>query len=283
MRALGISRELWIVVLLVGCSDVQDSDIDGDGIADEEDACQASFADEVVDFDGDGKDATLDLCPHDKIAASGDLDRDGIPDACDPFFDDSKRDTRQCITSFGVRWMNASYLKTRAGELPFDLAPPLRATAADDVSTVSALALDFPSVSFDVVGELTLTATGSFQFWLRAGEQPTNRDVACGIDAANNLYVLAAGVQQAPRPITHPLDGRRYERDRALPADDRRRNGVDVLRGRAVCRQLGLRLEARRPPHRLDGHRYQRCACILSIFLTLTLRVRRCHRAEAAL
>jgi hypothetical protein len=207
MRALGISRELWIVVLLVGCSDVQDSDIDGDGIADEEDACQASFADEVVDFDGDGKDATLDLCPHDKIAASGDLDRDGIPDACDPFFDDSKRDTRQCITSFGVRWMNASYLKTRAGELPFDLAPPLRATAADDVSTVSALALDFPSVSFDVVGELTLTATGSFQFWLRAGEQPTNRDVACGIDAANNLYVLAAGVQQAPRPITHPLVG----------------------------------------------------------------------------
>jgi hypothetical protein len=140
MRALGISRELWIVVALAGCGDVPGPDLDGDGITDDEDFCQASFADEVVDFDGDGRDATLDLCPHDKVAASGDRDFDGIPDACDPFFDEAKLDTRQCITSFSVRWMNASYLRTRAGELPFDLAPPLRATAADDVSTVSAFA-----------------------------------------------------------------------------------------------------------------------------------------------
>jgi hypothetical protein len=45
------------------------------------------------------------------------------------------------------------------------------------------------------------------QLWLRAGREPSNRDVACGIDAANNLYVLAAGAQQSPRPITQPLVG----------------------------------------------------------------------------
>ena len=201
-------RAVALVVMLVGCSDVPGSDIDGDGIADDEDACQASFADEVIDFDGDGKDATKDLCPHDKSALAGDLDDDGIPDFCDPFFDEAKRDTRQCITSFGVRWMNASYLRTRAGELPFDLAPPLRAKSSEDVSTVSAFALDFPTVSFDVVGEATFGENrASFMLWLRAGELPSTRDVACGVDAQNNLFILANGDRQASRPITQPLLG----------------------------------------------------------------------------
>lgn len=198
---------VWWIMLIAGCGDVPGADLDGDGITDAEDPCQASFIDEAADVDGDGKDATLDLCPHDKVAASGDLDKDGIPDACDPFIDDNKLDTRQCITSFGVRWMNASYLQARAGELPFDLAPPLRATADEDVSIVSAYALEFPTVSFDVVGTMTLGATGSVQLWLRAGREPSNRDVACGVDAANNLYAYAAGAQQSPRPIAQPLVG----------------------------------------------------------------------------
>lgn len=199
-------RGALVVALLVGCGDVPDADMDGDGIADADDFCQSGIADEAIDIDGDGKDATVDLCPHDYNAAAGDREPDGIPDACDPFLDERRPDTRRCVTSFGVRWLNASYLSARAGELGFDLAAPLHASSAERVSTISRFPLAFPTVSFDVVGAARFgDPAASFQLWLRTGETPTDRDVACGLDAANNLYILANGERQAPRQITRPL------------------------------------------------------------------------------
>jgi hypothetical protein len=198
-------RAMVFVVLLVGCSEVPDSDIDGDGIADDEDFCQASFADEVVDFDGDSKDATLDLCPHDKVAASGDLDFDGIPDTCDPFFDEVRPDTRRCITSFGVRWVNATYLSARDGGAAFDLAPPLSTTSSSIAEIISSRPLLAPTVSFDIVGEARFEeANSSFAFMLRTGAR-RDVDVGCGIDATRDVYVIANGAREASRPIDVPI------------------------------------------------------------------------------
>ena len=203
-------RALALMVFVVGCSDVPGPDIDGDGITDDEDACQSGFADEIVDADKDGKDATVDLCPHDTNAAAGDLDVDGIPDACDPFFDTAKPDTRRCITSFRVRWMNASYLEARVGEQPWDLAAPLSATASETVSIVSTLELDFPSTSFDVIGNAkfkTADEASSFKLWLRAVDVPSNKDVACGIDGTGSLFIFAGNTRQKTVALPAPIDG----------------------------------------------------------------------------
>ncbi|MBA3501695.1 MAG: hypothetical protein M4D80_31920 [Myxococcota bacterium] len=204
-------RSLAIVVLVVGCSDVQGSDVDGDGIPDDKDDCQASFEDEDEDVDFDGKDASVDLCPHDNNAAAGDLDVDGIPDACDLYIDPARPDTRRCVTSFAVRWMNASYLRARVGEQPWNLTWPLTATATDNVSVVSDLELVHPSTTFDVLATAKFANAddrSSFKLWLRAGAEPSSRDVACGVDGAGNLFVWAGNTRQAAVPLPAKLSGR---------------------------------------------------------------------------
>ena len=203
-------RALAFVVFVVGCSDVPGPDIDGDGVTDDDDPCQAGFADDIVDADNDGKDATVDLCPHDTNAVAGDQDFDGIPDACDPFFDAINPDTRRCVTAFRVRWMNASYLEARVGEQGWDLASPLQATASETVSTVSTLELDFPSTSFDVVGTAAFKNaddSSSFKLWLRAGDTPSDKDVACGLDGSGNLFVFAGNTRQNTVTLPAPITG----------------------------------------------------------------------------
>jgi hypothetical protein len=203
-------RSLAIVVFVMGCSDGPSSDLDGDGIADDEDACQAGFPDKKVDIDQDFKDASVDLCPHDANAAAGDLDEDGIPDSCDPFVGAATPDTRRCITSFSVRWMNASYLEARVGEQAWDLAPPLSATASENVSIVSTLPLDYRTTSFDVLGHATFATadeTSSFKLWLRAVDTPSDKDVGCGVDGAGNVFVFASNTRQAIRPLPAPITG----------------------------------------------------------------------------
>jgi hypothetical protein len=195
-------RSLAIVVLVVGCSDVQGSDVDGDGVADDKDDCQSGFQDEAEDVDFDGKNAAFDLCPHDNNAAAGDLDEDGIPDACDLYIDPVRPDTRRCVTSFAVRWMNASYLGARAGEEAWNLSWPLTATAAQNVSVVSAFELAYPSTTYDVLGTAAFAnADASFKLWLRTAETPSARDVACGVDGAGNLFVWADNMRQAVVPL----------------------------------------------------------------------------------
>jgi hypothetical protein len=204
-------RSLAIVVLVLGCSDVQGSDVDGDGIADDSDDCQASFEDEDEDVDFDGKNASFDLCPHDTNAAAGDLDEDGIPDACDLFIDPVRRDTRRCITSFAVRWMNASYLDARVGEQPWNLTWPLTATAAETVSVVSALEISYPSTTFDVLATARFANAderSSFKLWLRAVDSPSDKDVACGVDGAGNLFVWAGNTRQHTVPLPAKITGR---------------------------------------------------------------------------
>lgn len=202
-------RSLVIVVLAVGCSDVQGSDVDGDGVADDKDDCQASFEDEDEDVDFDGKNASFDLCPHDNNAAAGDLDEDGIPDACDLYIDPARPDTRRCVTSFAVRWMNASYLGARVGEEAWNLTWPLTATAAENVSVVSALELAHPSTTFDVLATATFArADASFKLWLRAVAEPSDQDIACGVDGAGNLFIWAGNTRQAVVPLPAKIAGR---------------------------------------------------------------------------
>lgn len=205
MRALAI-----VVVFVVGCGAVPDPDLDGDGIPDEDDPCQTGFADGVVDADGDGKDARVDLCPHDANAAAGDLDEDGIPDACDPFPGAASPDTRRCVTSFRVRWMNASYLEARVGEQAWDLHAPLSATAAEQTSIVSTYALAYRATTFDVLGTAAFATpdeSSAFKLWVRAAPAPSLDDVACGVDGAGNVFVYAGQTRQAPRPLPAPVAG----------------------------------------------------------------------------
>jgi hypothetical protein len=199
-------RWLVSVVLAAGCTDVPDSDVDGDGIADEADDCIAGFRDEAVDADGDGKDATIDLCPLDANAAAGDTDFDGIPEACDPFpVETARPDTRRCVTSFAVRWMNASYLVGRAGEAEWNLEPPLHAAASETASIFSAFERQYKSTTYDV--QAHVGAGGSFLMFVRADpDQVSTKDVACGIDD-QNLFVWANGDKHALVPLPAALDG----------------------------------------------------------------------------
>ena len=206
-------RSLVFVVLVAGCGDVQGSDVDGDGIADDKDDCQASFEDEDEDVDFDGNNASSDLCPHDTNAAAGDLDEDGIPDACDLYIDPARPDTRRCVTSFAVRWMNASYLGARVGEEAWNLTWPLTATAAQNVSIVSAFQLAYPSTTFDVFATASFANAderSSFKLWLRAVETPSDKDVACGVDGAGNLFVWAGNTRQAVVPLPAKITGQRF-------------------------------------------------------------------------
>ena len=196
-------RRLVIVVVLAACSEPPGSDLDGDGVADPHDDCIAGFSDETVDADGDRIDATLDLCPHDFKAAAGDVDADGIPEACDPFPATAAPDTRRCVTSFRVPWMNAAHLDARAGEQAWALTAPLTATADQSVSIVSRFPLEYPSVTLDVLGTLQL-APGSpgFRLWLRAEPAaPGPQDLACGIDRDDagtyRLFVWANNTRNA--------------------------------------------------------------------------------------
>lgn len=205
-------RRLVIVVVLAACSEPPGSDLDGDGLADRDDDCIAGFSDETIDADRDQKDATLDLCPHDFNAPAGDVDADGIPEACDPFPATDAPDTRRCVTSFRVPWMNAAHLDARAGEQAWSLTAPLAATADQSVSIVSRFAPEYPSLTLDVLGTLQL-APGSpgFRLWLRAeADAPGPQDLACGIDRDDagmyRLFVWANNTRNAAVTLP-PIDG----------------------------------------------------------------------------
>ena len=201
----------WLaIVVLAACGDVPDSDVDGDGIADADDDCVATFEDEDEDVDFDGKDADVDLCPHDFNAIAGDLDTDGIPDACDPFFDTLRPDTRRCTTSFAVRYRTASFMRARVGEEPWDFKWPLTSDDKQTVSIVSDLQIDHPSTSYDLLGIAkfaTPDERSSFKLWLRAVAVPSDADIACGVDGAGNVFVWAGNTRQAVRPLPRPIDG----------------------------------------------------------------------------
>ena len=206
-------------VILVGCDGVG-HDIDGDGVADENDDCLATGKDAKRDVDGDGKDASVDLCPNDKNAASGDLDFDDIPDACDPFLGEMLPDTRRCVTSFVDRDANAEFFLVRAGETGWEPAGPLHATG--DVSFVASRPLPYKSTTFDVLGTGHFGATGSFKIWLRADATPSNADVACGIDAGH-VFVIANGAKNMSHELQIPIDGT-FRLHATVQADNRREN-----------------------------------------------------------
>lgn len=201
----------WLAFLvLMGCGDVPGSDVDGDGIADVEDECVATSEDDNEDVDYDGKDADVDLCPHDTNALSGDLDTDGIPDACDPFFDMIRPDTRRCTTTFAVPYRTRSYMHARVGEQPWNYKWPLTAVAEDNVSIVSDFELDHPSTSYDLLVTANFGAadeTSTFKLWLRAGDAPSDKDVACGVDGSGQLFVWAGNMRQAARALPRPIAG----------------------------------------------------------------------------
>jgi hypothetical protein len=203
-------RRLLFVVICAGCAADAPSDLDSDGVSDLRDTCFAGIKDEAIDVDGDGKDATQDLCPHDYNAMAGDGDEDGIPEACDPFVGAAAPDTRRCVTSFGVRWMNASHFVARAGEQLWNLNYPITATGGDNVSMVSNIEYPYRSTTYDVLGRVHFRdadSGSSFKIWLRAVEDPSNQDVACGIDGSNNLFVWANNTRQAVRPLPVAIDG----------------------------------------------------------------------------
>lgn len=193
----------WLVLVLpvicVGC-DVQGPDLDIDGIEDADDDCLATFKDLDYDADLDGKTADFDLCPHDANAVAGDIDEDGIPDACDPFPGVTSPDTRRCVTSFSLRYMNTQAFTTRPGELGWDLHAPLTARGNDTVSIISTHEYDFTSTTYDIHGDIHFRdadSSSSFRVWLRALPMPSNQDVACGIDGGNNLYVYASNARHS--------------------------------------------------------------------------------------
>lgn len=88
----------WIALALVGCTfdgngvgedDPPDSepaelDVDGDGVADDDDNCPDVANAGQRDEDGDGVGNACDGCPHVADPDRADGDADGVGDACDP-------------------------------------------------------------------------------------------------------------------------------------------------------------------------------------------------------
>lgn len=70
-----------------GVGDVCDSDIDGDGVANQADAYPNDPTRWIPDTDGDGLNDQLDNCPALANAGQADLDHDGVGDVCDPDVD----------------------------------------------------------------------------------------------------------------------------------------------------------------------------------------------------
>lgn len=62
----------------------EDSDDDNDGVPDETDTCPWDYDNDNVDSDGDGFGDVCDQCPTISDTTNRDLNKNGIPDACDP-------------------------------------------------------------------------------------------------------------------------------------------------------------------------------------------------------
>nr|MBA3818395.1 thrombospondin type 3 repeat-containing protein [Deltaproteobacteria bacterium] len=182
-----------------GCGGASDApDLDGDGIADLDDECQASEADGRGDLDGDALPNATDPCPFDAAPHLGDADGDGVPESCDPFPATTGADAQRCVTAFVDPVISEGYLAPRDGEAGWMLGPPLStgasgATGAGAVSMVSIFpATDHRSTTYELIGMAsfaTANASSYVKLWLRAGATPSDDDVACGIDGTGNLVV----------------------------------------------------------------------------------------------
>jgi hypothetical protein len=88
---MGLGRVVVYGLLLAGCNQVfglegtelEQDDVDGDGIRDAEDNCATIANAGQADGDSDGLGDACDLCPQLSSADQHDEDRDGIGDACD--------------------------------------------------------------------------------------------------------------------------------------------------------------------------------------------------------
>ncbi len=199
---------VWLA--LAGCGGNDVADLDGDGIPDLEDPCQADEADGAGDLDSDGLPNATDPCPLDAAPHLGDADDDGIPETCDPFPVTTGPDTARCITTFADPTITDGYLIPREGETGWTLGPPLSITGAGSIVS-SFPATTVRSTTYEVLVSAQFDRaddTASFRLWLRAGPAPSEDDLACGIDGAGNLVIYRGAERIAPRPLAGGTAGR---------------------------------------------------------------------------
>ena len=219
----------WLVVvyLAAGCNQVfglEDTerapdigggtDLDLDGVSDDQDPCLASAQDAVEDTDRDMLTNLDDPCPWDDAAQTlGDADQDKLPNECDPFRD-SAGDTRRCTMRFLNPDLNARLWHERDGTsewIPFPgaLTSMSFESTASVVSTIDVVGMGEPTLDVDLIIHSDPSITHAVQTWARAADATSPNDLGCEL-SGNTTYtrlaiVLGDGRDLASQMIATPF------------------------------------------------------------------------------
>ncbi|HET9485500.1 MAG TPA: hypothetical protein VFO79_16180 [Xanthomonadales bacterium] len=209
---------LALLLALAGCNqiygldptrldDTPASDLDRDGIADDDDPCIAPMRDGDDDLDEDGVVARDDRCPF--SASTLDDDADGIPDECDPF-PKALGDTLACYMSFGSTEINGLVWTprdatmdwtSREGELYTRVAGPVSGVVATLDFVAGAQTTFEAAISLDNASPSGIFA---FRLWGRAGMTASEQDIGCEIsgDASSTRVAVVRGNDNDQAAVT---------------------------------------------------------------------------------
>lgn len=172
------------------------TDLDGDGILDDEDPCVAAMADGLEDEDGDTVINQIDPCPFEAPITDGDVD--GIPDACDPF-PTAVGDRRHCFMSFTSVALDTALWHPRSTEAAWAASPgELIGDPTALATTIATQSLEGQSVTtYDAKLTIDLHAGfGAVTLWVRASpDAAAPTDVGCRyqFDTAGGFLGIAEG------------------------------------------------------------------------------------------
>lgn len=192
--------------------DAPRTDLDGDGIFDDEDPCIAPTTDRDANEDGDALKNSDDPCPLDASAA-GDTDNDMIPNACDPL-PAMAGDRHRCLMAFTSTPFSAMLWQPRLGEGKWAPGPgTIVGNATSILTTIAAASTEGESVtSYDVKATFDTHggAQGSLTLWLRASpDAKAATDIGCEyrIDAMGGALGVVEGAILRDRRAQGPGAG----------------------------------------------------------------------------
>ena len=215
-------RLAWLFCVGAGCNvafgiatqapPLEGSDLDGDGIADDQDPCIAPASDAAADIDGDAIADAMDPCPLRATADPTNADHDDLEDACDPSV--GSIDTLRCVMAFTDVGVSDRLWQPITGLIPFGhLAGKLHCNHGDDCGALAAESLE-PASSVTTYEVRTTVATtlgeiGGVAIWPRLGPTGTAGEVGCAFVNSTGAYSVAIFEDSTvlSRVMAQPLTG----------------------------------------------------------------------------
>jgi len=188
------------------------TDLDLDGVSDEQDPCIAAMLDATDDYDRDDIPNSMDPCPFDPAnSANGnpDGDNDGVNDACDPF-PTMAGDSHRCTMRFYNTDLNARLWHETDTMPTWSSVPGMLYANDDGLPSTLVATLDLEKVAeptYDVSLYTTTQETSSdhgARVWVRAADPSSGDDVGCEI-YGNTTYTRIAIALGDGRDVGTPL------------------------------------------------------------------------------